>query len=41
MLNNEYESNNMVVSAFMIIENLLGLVSLALLTSAFYRKVEK
>ena len=41
MLNNEYESNNMVVNAFMIIENLLGLVSLALFTSAFYRKVEK
>ena len=41
MLNNEYESNNKVVSAFMILENLLGLVSLALFTSAFYRKVEK
>ena len=41
MLNNEYESNNMVVNAFMIIENFLGLVSLALFTSAFYRKVEK
>lgn len=41
MLNNEYESNNMIVNACMIIENLLGLVSLALFTSAFYRKVEK
>lgn len=41
MLNNEYESNNMVVNTFMIIENLFGLVSLALFTSAFYRKVEK
>lgn len=41
VLNNEYDSNNMVVNAVMIIENFLGLVSLALFTSAFYRKVEK
>ena len=40
ILNNEYSDSNW-FNFFMIIENFLGIISIALFTSALYRKVEK
>lgn len=40
ILNNEY-TNIFWIDFFMLIENFLGILSMALFTSAFYRKVEK